>query len=489
MNLLIALLVILIFFIAFLLFRTLRFRDRSMAVEPIPAISIHETQIAHHLSEAVQIRSVSKVDAADVDQQPFIVMRDWIEKTFPLLNSELERAVINKYSLLFKWKGTENKLDPVLFNAHMDVVPVEEETLNEWNSAPFSGEIKDGYVWGRGTLDMKNQLIALLETVEGLLKEGYTPKRTIYLAFGHDEEIMGFHGAKKILDQLMSKGVKLAAVLDEGGMLTQGMLDGVDEPVGLVGITEKGYLTLDLSAKGKSGHSSMPPRQTAVGVIARALALIDDNPMPARLDFILPTLQHIGHLLPFGLQLVIANAWLFKPILLNQLAKTTQMNAMIRTTHAATMIEGGIKDNILPALASAKVNCRLLPGDSVQDIIDYFIKVIDDPRVAVSIDAKSGGWGASDLSPTDTPAYLSLDLVIRQVFENVPVAPFTFLAATDSRYYQSICRNIFKFSPVLITPEDRSGIHGINERISVDGLGKMVVFFTRLMKVWGEAEF
>ncbi len=489
MNILIAVLVIILFFIAFLLFRTLRFRDRSTAVEPIPAISIHETQIAHHLSEAVQIRSISKVDAADVDQQPFLAMRDWIEKTYPFLNSELERAVINEFSLLFKWKGTENKLDPVLFNAHMDVVPVEEETLDKWNSEPFSGEIKDGYVWGRGTLDMKNQLIALLETVEGLLHEGYTPKRTIYLAFGHDEEIMGFNGAKKILDQLKSEGVKLAAVLDEGGMLTQGMLEGVDEPVGLVGITEKGYLTLELCAKGKPGHSSIPPRQTAVGVIARALALMDDNPMPARLDFILPTLQNIGHLLPFGLQLVIANAWLFKPILLNQLAKTTQMNATIRTTQAATMIKGGIKDNILPALACAKVNCRLLPGDSVQDVIDHFTKVIGDLRVAVSIDEKNGGWGASDVSPTDTPAYLSLDLVIRQVFNNVAVAPFAFLAATDSRHYQPICRNIYKFSPVLMTSESRKGIHGINERISVDGLGKMVVFFTRLMKVWGEAEF
>jgi carboxypeptidase PM20D1 len=489
MNILITLIVTIIFFIVFLLFRTLRFRDCSTVVEPIPAISIHETKIAHHLSEVVQIQSVSKVDAADVDQQSFIEIHEWIEKTFPLLSSELERTVINEYSLLFKWKGTENKLDPVLFNAHMDVVPVDKETLDEWNSGPFSGEIKDGYIWGRGTLDMKNQLIALLETVEGLLREGYTPKRTIYLAFGHDEEIMGFHGAKRIFDQLKLKGVKLAAVLDEGGMLTQGMLDGVDEPVGLVGITEKGYLTLEISSHGKPGHSSMPPRQTAVGIIARALALMDDNPMPARLDFILPTLQNIGHLMPFGLQLVIANAWLFKRILLHQLAKSTQMNAMIRTTHAATMIEGGIKDNILPALAFVKVNCRLLPGDSVQDVIDHFTKVIGDPRVAISIDEKSGGWGASDVSPIDTPAYLSLDLVIRQIFNNVTVAPFAFLAATDSRYYQPICRNIYKFSPVLITPEDRSGIHGINERISVDGLGKMVVFFTRLMKVWGEAEF
>jgi len=272
-------------------------------------------------------------------------------------------------------------------------------------------------------------------------------------------------------------------------MIMQGMLDGVDEPVGMVGITEKGYLTLELSAKGTPGHSSTPPRQTAIGVIARALALMDDNPMPARIDFILPTLQSIGHLLPFGLQLVIANAWLFKPILLNQLAKTAEMNAVIRTTHAATMIEGGIKDNILPALATAKVNCRLLPSDSVQDVIDHFTKVIGDPRVVISIDKKNGGWGASDVSPIDTPAYLSLELVTRQVFNNVAVAPLTFLAATDSRYYQPICKNIYKFSPVLMTPESRSGIHGINERISVDGLGKMVVFFTRLMKVWGEAEF
>lgn len=489
MNILIALLVFLIFFIALLLFRTLRFRDRSTAVEPISAISIKEAQIAHHLSEVVQIQSISKVDAADIDQHPFIEMRDWIEKTFPLLSSELERAVINEYSLLFKWKGTENKPDPVLFNAHLDVVPVDEETLDEWNSGPFSGEIKGGYVWGRGTQDMKNQLVALLEAVEGLLKDGYTPKRTIYLAFGHDEEISGFQGGKKIAEKLKSQSVKLAAVLDEGGMLTQGMMVGVEEPVGLVGITEKGYLTLKLSAQGKPGHSSMPPRQTAVGVIARALALMDDNPMPARLDIILPTLQNVGHLLPFGLQLVIANAWLFKPILLKQLAKTAQMNAVIRTTHAATMIEGGIKENILPAAASAKVNYRLLPGDSIQDAIDHFKKVIGDPRVEISFDEKSGGWSASDVSPTDTSAYLSLDLVIRQVFDNVTVAPYVCIAATDSRYYQPICRNIYKFSPVLMTAELRSGVHGINERISVDGLGKMVVFLTRLMKVWGEAEF
>lgn len=489
MNILIALLVSLIFLISTLLFRTLRFRDRSAKAEPIPDVSIDEDQIAQHLSEAVQIRSVSKVDAADVDRQPLLDMHAWIEKTYPLLNRTLERTVINKYSLLFKWKGSKNNLNPVLYNAHLDVVPVDEETLDKWTGDPFSGKIKNGYVWGRGALDMKNQLIALLETVEGLLKEGYTPKRTIYLAFGHDEEISGFQGAQKIGEHLKLKGVKLAAVLDEGGMLTQGVLAGAKEPIGLIGITEKGYLTLDISAHGKPGHSSMPPRQTAVGIIARAIALMDDHPMQARLNIILPMLRSVGHLLPFKMQLHIANAWLFKPVLLNILAKDTQMNALIRTTHAATMIEGGIKDNILPAAASAKVNCRLLPGDSVQDVIDHFTKVIGDPRVVISIDEKRGSWEASAVSSTNTPPYLSLDLVIRQIFDNVSVAPYACVAATDSRYFQPVCENIYKFIPILITPESRSGIHGINERVSVDSLGKMVVFMTRLVKVWGEAEF
>jgi carboxypeptidase PM20D1 len=162
---------------------------------------------------------------------------------------------------------------------------------------------------------------------------------------------------------------------------------------------------------------------------------------------------------------------------------------MIRTTHAATIIEGGIKDNILPASASAKINSRILPGETVQDVIDHFTKVIDDPRVTITLDEHSGGWDPSDISPMSHPAYLSLEQVIRQVFDNVDIAPYPMLAATDSRYYQPICKNIYKFSPILIGPDDRSGIHGIDERISIEGLGRMVAFFRRLVRVWGEAEF
>ena len=488
MNILIPTFALLILLLAYMLFRTLRLQKRQDPSAPIEKNEA-SAKIADHLSEIIRIKSVSRIDPAPEDLQPFLQIHTWIEKTYPQLSETLEKEVINAYSLLYKWVGTDSRLAPVLFNAHMDVVPADADTLDKWDVGPFSGEIKDGAVWGRGTLDMKNQLVALLESVEALINEGYAPRRTIYLAFGHDEEIMGFQGSKYIVDYLKGKGVQLAAVLDEGGILTEKMLEGVEDPVGLVGITEKGYLTLSITAMGNPGHSSMPPRQTAIGILSRAIALMDDHPMPPHLDHILPTLLNIGHLLPFGLQFVVANAWLFKPILIRQLAKSTQMNALIRTTHAATMIESGIKDNVLPSNAKAKVNCRLLPGDTIDDVIGHFTKVIGDPRVEIRMDKDCGGWEASSVSETDTPAYRTLHLVIRQVFENVTVAPFVFLAATDSRHYQPICSHIYKFSPLQTTPEGREGVHGINEHIRVTGLKQMAVFFHRLMRVWGEAEF
>jgi len=488
MNIFIPLLALLIILIAVMLLRTLSLQKKPQDTTPIekPRVS---GGIAEHLSQIVRIQSVSKIDPTTDEMQPFLEVHKWIARTYPQLNAKLEKEVINSYSLLYEWTGTDSNLAPVLYNAHMDVVPADADTLSKWKVDPFSGEIKENAVWGRGTLDMKNQLVALLESVEALITDGYSPRRTIYLAFGHDEEIMGFQGSKHIVEHLKLKGVRLAAVLDEGGMITEKMLDGVDDPVGLVGITEKGYVTLSLSASGKPGHSSMPPRQTAIGVVSRAIALMDDHPMPARLDHLLPTLKSIAYLLPFGLQFVLANAWLFRPILINQMSKSSQLNALIRTTHAATIIRAGIKDNVLPSNAIAKINCRILPGDTIEDVISHFNRVIDDPRVTIEIDPDSGGWEASAVSEMDTPAFRTLNLVIRQVFERVAVAPFVFLAATDSRHYQPICDHIYKFSPLQTSSEAREGVHGINEHIQINDLQQMEVFFQRLMRVWGEAEF
>jgi len=458
-------------------------------VEEVPTASIDIRPVSEHLAQAIQFKTISTQKASNLNPQPFKDLHAWIEKTYPLINRSLKKTAINELSLLYTWMGTEPALQPILLNAHMDVVPADPQTVTQWSHEPFGGDIQDGYIWGRGALDMKCHLVGILEAVELLLTRGYQPKRTVLLAFGHDEELMGYEGTTHIVSYLKSKGVQLAAVLDEGGMISHGSLAGIDEPVALIGITEKGYLTIEMSAKGKPGHSSRPPRQTAVGMIARAIALMDDHPMPARLEYFLPTLKKIAYLMPFWQQVAIANSFLFKCMIIKQLAKNPETNALLRTTHAATMVRGGIKDNVLPAEASAKINLRLLPGDTIANTISYFEKIINDPRVQLEVDPATGGWEASPVSSTDTPAYRSLELVVRQVFNNISVAPFVFMAATDSRHYQPICRHIFKFSPHMLTPEEQSRVHGVDERISQVSLSRMVVFYLRLLQVWGDAGF
>jgi carboxypeptidase PM20D1 len=489
MNFFLIPLAALILLIAFMLFCTLRIQRTPQPVEKIEKLQVDKSIISKHLSQAVQIQTISKPEMVETDYKPFLEIHRWIEKTYPGITGSFEKTVINKYSLLYKWTGKDTRLKPVLLNAHLDVVPVDAKSKADWQVDPFGGEIRDGYVWGRGSLDMKCNLVGILDSVEKLLGEGFTPKRTIYIAFGHDEEVSGFDGSLKIVEHLKSKGVKLAAVLDEGGTVSQGVLAGVEDPIALIGITEKGYLTLRLSTESEPGHSSRPPRQTAVGIISRAVALIDDHPFPANLKHFLPTLQKIAYVLPFKFQLAVANAGILGPVMIRALAGKQDTNALLRTTHAATIMRGGIKDNILPSSAEVKINLRLMPGDTIDGVIERFTRIVDDPRVKIEIDDDRKAWEASEVSSIEGPAYKTLELVVRQIFDDVPTAPFVFLAATDSRHYQPICDSIFKFSPYLITPEGRKGVHGINERISQDELAGMAAFYHRLIALWGEAEF
>lgn len=489
MTILLLFLAGLLFLSAFMLIRAFQVSRYPEPVSPVEKINIDPALVSRHISELIQIKSISTETGRDAHQAAFERIHAWIETTFPGLSAKLDKTTINAHSLLLAWRGSDPNLVPVLFNAHLDVVPVEESTLVDWQVPPFEGVIDKDFVWGRGAIDMKAQVAGLLNAVEQLLTQGYSPKRTIYLAFGHDEEIMGLEGSRRIMEYLKSQGVKLAALLDEGGMITQGAISEIEEPFAMIGVAEKGYLTIKLNSSATPGHSSQPPRQTAIGILARAIALLDDNPMPARLEFLLPTLARIGHLLPFMLKIVTTNSWLFGGILKKKLQSSPRMNAMIRSTHAATIIRSGVKDNVLPAVAEAKLNFRLLPGDSVENVLTHVRKVIADPRVQVSVDEANGGWEASRVSPTDTPAYLSLELIARQIFNNVSVAPFLFLAATDSRHYQPICTQIYRFSPIVLSSGDLGSMHGTNERVRKKSISDMVAFYARVMRVWGEAGF
>ena len=477
-----------ILLVLIMVLRTLQLREPVFQSGDVDLVKGDPQKAAQHLSEAIQIKTISKETMQVSDYRPFLDYHQWLEKTYPLFHENLKKEVINEYSLLYRWKGSQSDLKPVLFANHMDVVPVDDATLSDWHADPFKGEIKQGFVWGRGAIDMKNHTIGLFDAVEGLLSQGFQPRRDIYFGLGHDEEISGKDGAKGIAAHLKKKNIRLAAVLDEGGMVSSGLIPGVDVPVGLIGIGEKEYVTVNLSAKGVPGHSSNPPRQTAIGVLARAIALLDDNPFPANPELAIETLKQVAFLFPSATRLVVANTWLLKPLLIKELEKTVQTNALMRTTHAATVIRGGIKDNILPSEAAAKINFRLLPSDSQDSVIQHIQQVVKDPRVQAEIDM-ADAWGPSRVSQLDTPAYNTLALVIRQVFGNMPVAPYLLMFATDARHYQDVSDQLYHFSPVAFESEDISRMHGIDERISVAAMADMVKFYTRLMKVWGEAQF
>ena len=481
-------LIVIVFFTAFLLIRTLSLHRREKNVEPVENIKLDNQLIARHLSDAIRCQTISNQEISEKDFSPWLQLHDVLKKNYSLLNKALIKQEINRYSLVYKWPGKNSTLKPILFTAHLDVVPADKDTEKQWTHPPFHGVVDKEFVWGRGALDMKNHLVALMEAVEFLVREGYSPKRTIYLAFGHDEEIYGLEGALEISQWLEKQGIKLGAVLDEGGNINQGILKDQNFPLAAVSAGEKGFLTLNVSAHGKPGHSSAPPRQTAISIVARALALIADNPLPARLDVIKPLLQSGGAQLPLLWQIMSANTWLCKGILVKQLEKNTLLNAQIRTTSAATMISGGIKDNVMPAFAQAKVNFRLLPGDTVEKVMTHVKKAVADPRVELELE-EGRGWGASPISPIDVPAYFTLELAIKQVFNNIPVVPSIFRGATDARHYEEICKNVYRFTPLLTLPEDAARVHGIDERIRIEDLGQMVNFFIRIIRLWGEAEF
>lgn len=482
------LLILFVFLSAFLLFRTLRLHKSEKSVETIELTRLDKFTIAKHLVEAIRCKTTSTDEMEGSDYSAWMQLHQVLKISYPLIHKTLEKKEFNQYSLLYKWPGHDRTLKPLLFAAHVDVVPVDPLTIKQWTNPPFIGVVDKEFIWGRGALDMKNHLVALMEAVEFLIKTGYSPKRTIYLAFGHDEEIYGRQGAQQIAQWLEKQGVKLGAVLDEGGSISGDMLHGASSPLAFVCVGEKGFLTLDLEAGGTAGHSSAPPRQTAIAILARAIALLSDHQMTADLKAVQPLLEKIAVQLPLSWQVMIANPWLFKRLLIKRLEKDRLLNAQIRTTAAATLINGGVKDNILPAEAHASINFRIQPGDTVERVVKFVEKVIADPRVKVNYE-KENGWGPSPISPSEHPAYYTLELAIKQIFANIPVAPSIFRGATDARHYEKICNQVYRFTPISTNTEDASRVHGINERVKIDDLEKMVHFFIRLINLWGESEF
>jgi carboxypeptidase PM20D1 len=462
------------------LVNTVRTACRQPEVKPPPAIAVDGDVAARRLGEAVRLRTVAHEDLGQFDPGTFLDLHRLLETSYPNVHRVLSREVINRYSLLYSWKGNDAGRKPILLIAHQDVAPVEPGTEGRWTHPPFAGRIADGYVWGRGTLDDKGALLGMLEAAELLLAEGFRPARTIYLAFGHDEEARGTKGAVAIAALLRSRGVALEYVLDEGLVVGDGIIPGVARPVAMVATAQKGWLTLELGVAGSGGHASMPPPHTAIGILAAAIQRLEANPMPAAVKPPVAELfACVGPETSFARRLVFANLWLFEPLVTRQLARSPATNALIRTTTAVTVVRGGTVDNVLPTAATTLVNFRILPGESTASVAADARRIINDNRIVVR---PVKGEEPTAVFTSDAASFRTVATTIRQSFPDAVVAPGLMVGRTDSVHFLDLTEAAYGFLPVRLTPGDLPRFHGTNERIAVDAYAALIRFYARLLR-------
>jgi carboxypeptidase PM20D1 len=439
------------------------------------------------LATALTYATISTQDPALFPHDAFDAFEIYLEHTFPKMHTQLQKEKHGQHGLLFIWPGNNPKLKPALYMAHQDVVPVPAIELKQWTHPPFSGAIADGYLWGRGAIDVKAMLMALCETVETLLEKNYQPQRTLYFAFGQDEETGGEDGNKKIAAHFKSQGIELAWIHDEGMVITDGVIDGLDEAVALIGVAEKGYMSLELTAPGMGGHSSMPPPQTAVTRLAKALVAISENPLSPSMEG--PVKQLFSTLaphMPFPQNTLFGNLWLFQGLVTSKLADVDTTNALVRTTIAPTMLSGSIKDNVLPTEAKSIINFRIHPNDTVEKVRSHIRDAINDDGIKIEVAANTLFSEPSTVSTTHNPGYELIEKTLKKQFPKIHVAPALFVAATDSRHYRHLTDNIYRFTPFWMRADDRERIHGINERISVKNYDNYVDFFMKCIEAAGQ---
>ena len=436
-------------------------------------------KLAEHLSGMIQYKTVTASTMDGFDRAAFLGLHGYLMKIYPRLHASLEKEIVNEYSLLYKWKGTGSDQKPWLMMAHMDVVPVDERTLDKWEHEAFSGDVADGYVWGRGAIDMKGQLACIMESVEYLLEKGFAPKRDIYIALGHDEESMGTLGAQHIVDRLSERGVRLDFVIDEGGVVMDGKSMGINAMVATIGICEKGYADLRLTAESAGGHASRPPKETAVGTLAKAIVALEKHRMKPTLNAPLKAmLDAVGGYMKFPLNVIAANLFITKPLLLKGLGTGSIGSAMVRTTTAPTMLKGSEAPNVLAERAEAVVNFRISPDDSVEKLLAHVKRVVGDGvKVEPMLTTEP-----SEVSSVDSTAYKVIEKTIAELFPGYVVSPYLMVAATDSRRYGCIADGVYRFQPFASMNEDLGTIHAAGERLSIESLREGTAFFIQLVK-------
>ena len=491
---LIALAGIILVIVGVVLYRTSHFAIQLPEEHPIPLEEVDGEEVARHIGLAIQMKTISNADPTKVDPLPFEGLRNLLQVLYPQVEDHLTREVINDGALLYTWQGSDPDLDAIALAAHQDVVPANEASDSGWSYPPFAGEVADGYVWGRGALDCKGVLISIMEAVNNLIREGFEPRRTVYLLFGHDEECSGSRGAAELASVLEARGVRLALLLDEGGAISQGTLPGVERPVAMIGVTEKGHLSLKLKATTRAGHASVPPTETAIGALSLAIATLENNPFPQHLEMVEFMMSFVGNEIPFLDRMMLANTWLFGGIVKRKMREDPITNANTRTTIAPTLLRAGNTENVLPATAEGVINLRIFPGETVRETYERIFDLVADETLEVLPqhgDTLEGDhtWEPTEISNIDSPQFRLLSRLAHSAYPQALVAPYMMNGATDSRHYASLSNYIFRFSPMVLSHEDQETVHGVNERLSLENAARMVSFMQALIRNASELDF
>ena len=463
--------------IAIVTIATLRLKGEPLAKAP-PPLPVDATAV-QRLSQAVRIPTIS-TEAGPAAPETFAALHALLERNFARVHSTLKREQVGAGSLLYTWQGSDPAVPALLLTAHQDVVPIDSGSESRWSYPPFEGVVADGFVWGRGTLDDKGSVMAILEAVERLLARGYRPRQTVYLAFGHDEEIGGEDGARAIAALLRQKGARIGLALDEGSAVLDGIIAGVEPPVAMIGVADKGYVSVEITARGPGGHSSQPTKDNAAVRVARAVARIEDSPMEVRLnEAVAGTLDAVAPYTRGMMRVALANRWLTNPLVKRQLLASPTSAAVLRTTTAVTILQAGTKENVLPQRARAVVNHRILPGETIASVVAHDRAAANDPRVSVR--ALPRGFNPGRPVSTRSAEYQRLADVIRDSFPNAVVAPGMIVAGTDLRHYKQLASASFYFGPFTLAPADQARIHGNDERLDIADYMRAIRFYEQLI--------
>ena len=429
--------------------------------------------LAQKLSKMIQYDTTSHANVHE--EEKFLGFHKVLEELFPLMHEKLERTVIDG-NLLYYWKGKSSE-KPILLMSHQDVVPAEGEWLHE----PFSGDIADGKVWGRGASDTKCSVMAFFEAVEELLREGYTPECDVYLASSCTEEWAG-DGAPKIVEELKRRGVELFIVCDEGGGIISEPIGGIKGNFAMVGVFEKGKADVKFTARSTGGHASAPAKNTPIARLAAFVNEVETH-TPFKRKF-LPEVSamfaRLAPYAPFGLKLVMGNLWLFAPIMKPVLGRiSAQAGAMLQTTIAFTMQSGSDAYNVLPQEATLGANMRFIPHQGEKESLEIIKALAAKHGLETEIVHSNDYTEPVDINGE---AFKLVEKVIGETFPGLPVSPYVMTGATDAQFYQPICPSCIRFAPVIYGPEQMKGMHGLNENIEYNCLPGAVSFYQNLIK-------